>query len=116
MIKGFFNETAPLSEYELNVLLPVMVRSLRVKQGKAMAVTSTYIVETLRGKGYEITPARVRKLVNHIRVNNLVPRLIATSSGYYVATTREEMIDFIDSLIGREEAIRAVRVAMERQV
>ena len=115
MITGFDKETAPLTEYEERTLLPVMVRSLAVKRGRASAVTSAYICDKLRAKGYDINGARVRKLINHIRVKGLVPRLIATSDGYYIATDNREMAGYIDSLKGREQAIRAVREAMERQ-
>ena len=115
MIKGFENETAPLSEYEERTLLPVMVRSLAVKRGRASAVTSTYICGRLKAKGYDINGARVRKLINHIRVRGLVPRLIATSDGYYIASDNRELSDYIESLKGREAAIRSVREAMERQ-
>lgn len=41
---------------------------------------------------------------------------MATNTGYYIAEDRQEMRDYISSLIGREEAIRAVREAMERQL
>lgn len=115
MITGFDKETAPLSDYEETVLLPMMVRSLAVKRGKESAVTNTYICSRLKSKGYEVNGARIRKLINHIRINGLVPRLIATSDGYYVATSNGEMESYIASLKGREEAIRAVREAMERQ-
>lgn len=116
LLKGFDKETAPLTDYEERTLLPVMVRSLAVKKGRASAVTSSYICDRLKAKGYDINGARVRKLINHIRVNGLVPRLIATSDGYYIASDRRELDDYIESLRGRELAIRAVREAMERQV
>lgn len=115
MITGFDKETAPLSDYEETVLLPIMVRSLAVKRGKGSAVTNTYICSKLKAKGYEVNGARIRKLINHIRINDLVPRLIATSDGYYIATSNGEMESYIDSLKGREMAIKAVREAMERQ-
>lgn len=114
-IKGFEIETAPLSEYEMTVLLPCLVRGLRTKVGKGTAVKNAHICSRLKALGYEINEARVRKVINYIRINGLVPRLIATSAGYYVATTREEGRDYIESLIGRENAIRQVRVAMENQ-
>lgn len=115
MLKGFEIETAPLTEYEEKTLLPIMVRSLSVKHGKGMAVKNGYICDRLREKGYDINESRVRKLINHIRVNGLVPRLIATSAGYYISDDRKELTDYIESLRGRELAIRAVRKAMEEQ-
>ena len=115
MITGFDKETAPLTEYEEGTLLPIMVRCLARKRGRSNAVTSAYICDRLKGLGYDINGARVRKLVNHIRIKGLVPRLIATSDGYYIATDNRDLACYIDSLKGREQAIRAVREAMEKQ-
>lgn len=114
MISGFQTETEPLTEYERNVLLPVMVTGLRYKVGRGMAVTNKHIVQCLKPK-YKISDTRIRKLINHIRVNGLVPCLIATSDGYYIAQTERELADYEQSLLSREEAIRAVRLAIDRQ-
>lgn len=104
-----------MSDYEKDVLLPVMVRCLSNKTGKAMAVTNRFIVERLKAGGYDINDIRVRKIISHIRTNGLVPCLIASSAGYYISRDRKEMADYINSLKGRERAIRAVREAMESQ-
>ena len=115
MLKGFETETAPLSEYEEKVLLPVMVRGLYNKYGRANAVKNGYICDRLKALGYDISEARVRKLINHIRINGLVPRLMASSAGYYITSDRQELADYIETLRGRENSIRAVREAMEAQ-
>ena len=49
------------------------------------------------------------------RTTYLIPGLIATSEGYYLATSEQELMDYEDSLRGREEAIKAVRLAIARQ-
>lgn len=41
--------------------------------------------------------------------------LVATSKGYYVASSPDELSEYIDSLKGREQAISAVRASMEQQ-
>ena len=115
MIKGFDKQTETLSDYERNTLVPVMVRSLAGHIGKAAAITNKYICSRMRLCGYQISDARVRKIVNHIRTNGLVQCLIATSGGYYVAETEEELKEYEDSLLGREQAIREVRLSIERQ-
>ena len=91
MIKGFDKQTETLSDYERKTLVPVMVRSLAGHIGKAAAITNKYICSRMRLCGYQISDARVRKIVNHIRTNGLVQCLIATSGGYYVAETEEEL-------------------------
>ena len=115
MIKGFSNETSPLNDYEIRVLLPVILAGLKDKQGKRNAVTNGYIIGRLKAQGYKIDAVRLRKIINHIRTNDLIPGLIATSEGYYLATNEKELIDYEDSLRGREEAIKAVRLAIARQ-
>lgn len=115
MIKGFSNETSPINDYELRVLLPVILAGLKYKQGKRNAVTNGYIIGRLKQQGYKIDAARLRKIINHIRTSDLLPGLVATSEGYYLATSEAELMDYEDSLRGREEAIKAVRLSIARQ-
>lgn len=44
-----------------------------------------------------------------------MPGLIATSGGYFLATTENELMDYEESLLGRENAIKEVRLAIARQ-
>ena len=116
MIQGFTQQTEPLNEYERDTLLPVICRGLMTKVGEGMAITNTAITKAMKGAGYQLNEARLRKIINHIRVNGLVKWLIATSKGYYIATSGDEVQQYIESLRGREDAIRAVRESMERQL
>lgn len=116
MINGFSEQTEPLTEYEEQTLLPQLVRGLRTKIGKSMSVTNKAIIEGMKKNlGLSISDARVRKLINHIRTKDLVPCLIATSNGYYIAETEQELKEYEESLLGREEAIRNVRLSIQRQ-
>lgn len=115
MLNGFTDETRPLNEYELNTLLPVMIQGLIKKYGKDNAIKNYQICNALKSKGYKVDQARVRKLINHIRVNGMVIGLIATSDGYYIAETQDEIETYLQSLRGRENAIRSVRVSLEKQ-
>lgn len=114
MIKGFDNETQPLTEYELKQVIPAILEGLKTKIGKANAVTNKFIISRLRGT-YKVDAARIRKIINYIRTNDLLPGLIATSEGYFLATTESELLEYEDSLKGREEAIKAVRLSIARQ-
>lgn len=116
MLNGFQTQTEPLTDYERDTLLPVICRGLRNKIGEARAITNASITKAMRGAGYVLTEARLRKIINHIRTTGMIRWLIATSKGYYIATSRQEMEDYIGSLRGREDAIRAVRESMEKQL
>jgi len=115
MLKGFIEQTKPLTDYEKTTLLPVMIQGLMGKQGKGKAVKNWIICKCLKKQGYKISEARVRKIINYIRINGMVLGLIATSEGYYIADSKAEIEDYIKSLKGREEAIRVVRESLEKQ-
>ena len=115
MLQGFDAQTAPLTDYERSTLLPVIVAGLRNKIGAGRAITNAAICAAMRKAGYELSEPRLRKIVNHIRCNDIIDCLMATSAGYYVATSEIDVRDYEESLLGREQAIAAVRQSMCRQ-
>lgn len=117
MLNGFETQTEPLTDYEREVLLPLVVTGLKIRVGERHAITNKSMTVTLYNKGYRcVSDGRTRKLINHISRHGLVKRLIATSKGYYVAETPTELETYIDTLKGREGAIREVRMCMEEQL
>ena len=116
MIKNFEDQTEELNSYELSKLVPAMVNGLKTKIGKHNAIKNADMVKAMKRAGYSITDVKVRKIINHIRNNALVPCLIATSKGYYVGDSLQELEDYITSLAQREKAIKDVRIAIQNQV
>ena len=109
MLNGFDEQTKPLDDYERDVLLPIITKGLRTKIGKQRAVTNSYIITSLKEKGFKkLQPARVRKIINHIRVNGILVNLVASSNGYYIEPDREERKKYAQSIRQRAEAILAV--------
>ena len=64
----------------------------------------------------KVIVSRIRKCINYIRINGMVPHLIANSKGYFVATSVEEVETYCESLKGRAEAIFAMRQALQYQL
>ena len=116
MIVTFETQTKPLNEYEREKLLPIMVKCLARHIGKKRAISNSQMCAKMAVCGYKIGETRVRKLINHIRNNGLVERLVASGKGYYVAESIKEMEAYIESVKNREEAIRAMRMSMEEQL
>lgn len=110
MLEGFEDITHDLTDDEAK-LVPYFIAGLKTNVGKANAITSNKIIEILQKDG--LTGARVRKIINYIRVNYLLPGLIATSKGYYISTDPQEIKEYIASLGHREAAISSVRKCME---
>ena len=116
MVTYFEEQTADLNEYERDVLLPVMAMCLARHKGKKNVITNKKMCEAMKEKGYSIGEVRIRKIINYIRVMDIVKYLIGTGKGYYVAESQSEMIKYIKSLRERIAAIHAVQIAMERQL
>ena len=116
MIPTFEEQTFPLTEYELQVLLPIMIQGFRTKIGVENCVTNPEICKALKGKGYKISEPRVRKLVFYIRHNNLVPKLIASSKGYWIATNKAEVESWLHSLIAKIDALQETKIYAEQML
>ena len=107
---GFEDQTQPLTAWEQHNLLPVMLTGLRTKVGQDKAVTSAEIIRALKAHPYnfKINGARVRKVINYIRLNGLVRNLVATSKGYYIEQDPKAIELYKQSLRERIGAIEAV--------
>lgn len=117
MVTGFENYTAALTPYELEMLIPVLTEGLKKRVGAKRAIRNKDICRILTARGYEkVTEARMRKCINYIRMNGLVPHLIANSNGYYVATSVDEVQQYAESLKERASAIWAMRTALINQL
>lgn len=115
MITGFEKYTHELTEYELT-LLPMIIPRLKTKLGKEKAVTNSHICKVFKEHGHKLDPPRFRKIVQYIRVMGLIPCLISTSKGYYVATSKEEIRKYIESFDQRINSMTISRDAMEYQM
>lgn len=102
MITNFEEITEELTDKESN-LIPILVAGLKF-YSKDNPIKEPDIVMRMNNKGYQITGARLRKLVNYIRTNSIAP-IIATSKGYYFSTDKEEIEKQIRSLEERASGI-----------
>ena len=107
---GFEEQTQPLTAWEQHSLLPVMLAGLRTKVGQDNAVTSAQIIKALKADpyNYKINGARVRKVINYIRLKGMIRNLVATSKGYYIEQDQAAVEAYKQSLRDRIGAIEAV--------
>jgi hypothetical protein len=115
MLKGFEKETADLTADEMKII-PMLVTTLKYTVGAKAAITNKNLRSWLasctdeKQKPIIVSDSRIRKMINYIRMHDLVPGLIATSKGYYVSENPKEIKDYIESLKGREDSIRGIRI------
>jgi len=116
MITNFSFETSPLNEEEEKMATLMEEAFLSRPVGKKYAIKNADIAEALSTKGFKVpSEARVRKIINNLRINNRVPCLVANSNGYFVAEVPEESISFLKSLKERINAIDYVLQQMAKQ-
>lgn len=108
MITNFEEITTGLSPEEL-FLVPLVCRGFE-KYTKANPIKAPLIVAKMKvyldkeQSNVSFSEPRLRKIVNYIRVNGLLP-LIATSNGYYVTDDKVEIERQIQSLKERARSI-----------
>ena len=117
MINGFETITYELTEYEEHKILPLIIAGLKTKKGAAAAMKNNKMCQILKAEPWslKISEARIRKIINFIRANGLINNLIATSKGYYIAQTQEEVQEYIESLNQRANAILTIKYALQNQ-
>jgi len=114
MIYGFKKETEQLSEYEQNVVLPVIVKGLQTKIGKENAITNTQMIKGLQKYGYKkISEPRIRKIINFIRIQGLIINLIASNKGYWIEQDIEERRKYVQGVKQRAESMLATLDSIE---
>jgi hypothetical protein len=70
----------------------------------------------MKQAGYKLTDARLRKIIHHIRIKNIIPLLIATSKGYYISNDENEIELYIKSLNERINSIQEIKDALMYQL
>lgn len=117
MIQNFEKYTAKLTPYEQDILAPMVAKYLQTCVGSKHAVRNKDICNAFETKGYQgLREARMRKVVNFIRMKGMVPHLVASSLGYYCATSIPEVEKYCDSLYERAMAILSIRQALKFQL
>lgn len=116
MIKGFEEYTEPLNDYEKNTLLPVIVKGLSTKTDKDKAITNVKMVKALRDAGYsKLSEPRIRKIINHIRVNGIIKNLVASNKGYWIEDNVYARREYAESIRQRAASMMASLKHIELQ-
>lgn len=108
-------------------LIPLLISLLAQHVGKQQAITSFALMDLLNryirqqapgeyGQRFKVAGARLRKMINHIRVNNMLRGLCGHESGYFRAETTDELRMAINSLEARASAIQAVADALKNDL
>jgi len=119
MITNFEEITKELNAFEKR-LLPLLIKGFSA-HSKNDPIKAPEIIKLLNsqkvlfGLEYKVTQARLRKMINFIRCNSLLP-VIGTSKGYYVSNNRIEIEKQVQSLRERADAINAAADGLQELI
>ena len=108
MINGFEELTEQLNDYEKDILLPIIIRGLKTKTGVEKSITNKRIIEALTYAGYKgLHGARIRKIINYIRIHGLIINLVASSKGYWIENDIEIRKRYVEGVKARAKSMLA---------
>ena len=126
MIRNFEKYTHEITLVEKEIVLPWLILRLILCIGKDKAITNKKLVDTFNisffknplkpDKYVRTEAARIRKLIHIIRVNDVIPFLLAGTKGYYIADDKTEIETYLGSVEDRLRAIHKIRSALKRQL
>ena len=100
----------PIGSIEMS-MVNTIAEVLKGRVGKKNAVTNRELQESFP----ELSERSIQAIINHIRNFDVVPCLVASSQGYYVAETESELQDYEKSLNNRIGELVKVRDQVARQ-
>jgi hypothetical protein len=104
MIVNWEKYTHELTEQEKKIV-PRIIQGIVKRVGKEKAIKNSKMCTQLRLEGHTISGPRLRKILNFIRSTGIIRNIVATSEGYYIATTQKDLDDYRESINARVNAI-----------
>ena len=116
MIPGFEDYTHDLTEEELKVLIPLIIRGLERKTDKTKAITNLEMCTALdKGYGYKIHSSRMRKMIRYIRMTGKL-LFVSAGHGYWIENDTEKFQKYVNSLHDRGTSIVVLAEALQKQI
>ena len=122
MLKDFEVITTDLNNFEMNKVIPLVVRGIRNYVGKDNAITGAKIIQRMNESNllgsYNLNPVKLRKIIQVIRLRGDIGYLCSSNKGYYLASNIQELDDCIESLeqrISQQELVVKSLVWQRRQ-
>lgn len=99
-------------------VMSLLIQELQPRIGAANVISGRQMIKQIKYKFPELklSGLKVRDMIHIIRVCAIIPNLVATRNGYYVAETEEEHELYMQSIIGRIEKIEDVKIAVQKQL
>jgi hypothetical protein len=113
----FQNITSELTDFEKDTLVHMLMDTLSYTHCENR-ITGKNISGWFKASGCIVSEIRIRKMINYIRVLNMMQGkvIIGAGNGYYVTDDPAIVQDQIDSLQGRIDSMAAVVDSLKAQL
>lgn len=101
-----------INDYERDVLVPLVCDILRNAPWTMSAIS---IAENIRRQGHPASTRQVRRAINYIRVNGIIPCVASSPKGFYIASSVDEISECISTLEALADSIQEVIEALKMQ-
>ena len=106
-------EASKINDFERGVLVPLVCDLLTKANGRPLP--SKVITQAIRKLGHVCNSRSVRRVINHIRCEGLVPCVASSTKGFYVANSVNEITECIYTLESLAGSIQEVIEALKQQ-
>jgi tRNA A-37 threonylcarbamoyl transferase component Bud32 len=96
--------------------MPLVMQMLSHRNTKQKVFSNTKIRKVLKEFGEDINDSQIRKIVFHIRNNDLINLLIANNEGYFVSYNRADVEKWIQMQAGKISAMESTLFSIKRQL
>ncbi len=117
MLTLFNNITEELTALEKDTRVEMLINIL--KQSNALnRITGNQLCVWFKAQGHDLSGVRLRKMINYIRVRNLVAPavVIGAGNGYFITTDTLLIEQQIESIQGRIDSMNAFMDTMKAQL
>lgn len=125
MLTLFTNITEQLTDLEKKTLVPMLIDTL-CNSHETNRFKGAWLCKWFKASdGYQVSEARLRKMINYIRVMNVKKGLhddlgnkvvIGAGDGYFVTDNESIILNQIESLQGRMDSMAAVVDSLNAQL
>lgn len=105
-------ETSRMNDFERDVLVPLVCDILR---NAPWTMSALSIAEAIRRQGHPASTRQVRRAINYIRVNGIIPCVASSPKGFFVANNVTEITECISTLEALADSIQEVIEALKSQ-
>ena len=116
MVRGFEDITKELTQKELKAARKI-ANALRGRMGVKNAITNKEMMAAMESYGMPVdSTARMRKIIQYIRITGLVKGLCSSSKGYWKAATKDELHATFISMIERIKSQQETAASIKRDL